>query len=174
VRDELKFTRRHELHQNTATETYTFRNRVDETALPMRRWQFAYPANHLGGAGVHWSGRVLSLGPGGVQAAQPLHAALRRAHLREGITAQDWPLTYDELEPYYDRFDYLVGASGFAGNLKGVIQPGGKSLRALALAPLPQPADEGPAWASALRRGGGEARLSPLHTALGTFHASPT
>ena len=37
VRDELKYTHRHELHQNAATETYTFRNRVDETALPL--WQ---------------------------------------------------------------------------------------------------------------------------------------
>ena len=52
MRDELESTRRNELHQNTATETYTFRNRADEAALPMRRWQFASPGNHLGGAGL--------------------------------------------------------------------------------------------------------------------------
>src|SRR6185312_15388541 len=37
---------------------------------------------------------------------------------------------------------------------------------------LSQPADEGPACASALWRGGGEARLSSLHTALGAFYTS--
>jgi len=40
-------------------------------------------------------------------------------------TIQDWGITYDELEPYYDRFEYLAGISGKAGNLKGQIQEGG-------------------------------------------------
>ena len=77
VRDELKYTRRHELHQNAATETYTFRNRLDETALPMRRWQFAYPANHLGGAGVHWSGAYYRWDP----VEFKLRSQIGRAHV---------------------------------------------------------------------------------------------
>ena len=35
------------------------------------------------------------------------------------MTIQDWPVSYDELEPHYDRFDKLCGVSGKAGNLKG-------------------------------------------------------
>jgi gluconate 2-dehydrogenase alpha chain len=61
VHDELKYLRRHELHQNTASETFTFRNDTQQTALPMRRWQFAFPANHLGGGGGALVGRVLPL-----------------------------------------------------------------------------------------------------------------
>ena len=38
------------------------------------------------------------------------------------LTIQDWGVTYDELEPYYDRFEYLLGVSGKAGNIKGQIQ----------------------------------------------------
>ena len=38
---------------------------------------------------------------------------------------QDWGVTYDELEPFYDQFDKLCGTSGKAGNLNGKIQPGG-------------------------------------------------
>ena len=34
-------------------------------------------------------------------------------------------MTYEELEPYYDKFEYLLGVSGKAGNIKGQIQPGG-------------------------------------------------
>ena len=35
------------------------------------------------------------------------------------MTIQDWGVTYDELEPYYDKFEYLCGTSGKAGNIKG-------------------------------------------------------
>ena len=41
------------------------------------------------------------------------------------MTIQDWGVTYAELEPYYDRFEYLCGVSGEAGNVGGTIQPGG-------------------------------------------------
>ncbi|MGA2945392.1 MAG: GMC family oxidoreductase, partial [Xanthobacteraceae bacterium] len=57
-----------------------------------------------------------------------------RSHLTErygadfipaDLSIQDWGITYDDLEPYYDRFEYLAGISGKAGNLNGVIQDGG-------------------------------------------------
>ena len=35
------------------------------------------------------------------------------------MTIQDWAMTYDELEPYYDKFEKLCGISGKAGNLRG-------------------------------------------------------
>ena len=139
VRDELKYTRRHELHQNAATETYTFRNRLDETALPMRRWQFAYPANHLGGAGAHWSGAYYRWDPVEFKLGSHYTQRYGARIFEDGITAQDWPLTYEELESYYDRFDYLVGASGFAGNLKGVPQPGGNPFEPWRSRPYPNP-----------------------------------
>ncbi len=47
--EQPKYVRRHAPHQNTATETFTFRNHGGQRALPMRRWQFAYPGTHLGG-----------------------------------------------------------------------------------------------------------------------------
>ncbi len=139
VRDELKYGRRDELHQNTATETYTFRNHAGETALPMRRWQFASPGNHLGGAGVHWSGVLYRWDP--VEFKLRSHYTKRYGAkiFSDDITAQDWPLTYDELEPYFDRFDRLVGASGFAGNLKGVLQPGGNPFEPWRSSPYPNP-----------------------------------
>ena len=50
------------------------------------------------------------------------------------MTIQDWGVTYDELEPHYDRFEYLCGTSGTAGNLKGADPAGRQSLRGPALA----------------------------------------
>jgi len=34
------------------------------------------------------------------------------------MTIQDWGISYDELEPYYDKFEYTAAISGKAGNLK--------------------------------------------------------
>ena len=52
------------------------------------------------------------------------------------MTIQDWGVTYEELEPHYDRFEYLCGTSGTAGNLAGPDPAGRQSLRRPALASL--------------------------------------
>jgi len=41
------------------------------------------------------------------------------------MTIEDWGVTYDELEPFFDRFDKLCGTSGKAGNLRATLVPGG-------------------------------------------------
>ena len=46
------------------------------------------------------------------------------------MTIQDWGITYAELEPYYDKFEYTAAVSGKAGNIKGQIQPGGNPFEA--------------------------------------------
>lgn len=55
------------------------------------------------------------------------------------MTIQDWPLTYEELEPYYDAVEYDIGASGQAGNLEGQIIPGGNPFEAPCRRPYPLP-----------------------------------
>ena len=43
----------------------------------------------------------------------------RPSDFRKGVEhglAPDWPITYEDLAPYYDRVDRLVGVSGLAGN----------------------------------------------------------
>lgn len=32
-----------------------------------------------------------------------------------GTSVEDWPITYDDLEPYYERAEYEIGVSGLAG-----------------------------------------------------------
>lgn len=149
VHDELKYTRRHALHQDTAVETFTFRNRTDQTALPMRRWQFAYPTTHLGGAGNHWSGACYRFDPTDLKLRSHYTQRYGAGIFDADLAAQDWPLNYDELEPFYDRFDYLIGASGFAGNLKGQRQPGGNPFEPWRSRPYPNPPMKVP-FASAL------------------------
>ena len=55
------------------------------------------------------------------------------------MTIQDWGVTYDDLEPHYDAFEYLCGTSGTAGNLKGQIQEGGNPFEGPRSRPYPNP-----------------------------------
>jgi len=137
--DELKFQRRHHTHQDASLETYTFRNRADQAALPMRRFQFAFPASHLGGAGVHWSGAFYRFDEAEFRLRSHVTQRYGAGAIADGLTIQDWPVTYAELEPYYDRVERLMGISGEAGNLRGRLQPGGNPFEAPRQNPFPLP-----------------------------------
>ena len=45
--------------------------------------------------------------------------------LPKGSTLEDWPITYDELESYYDAIEWELGVSGKAGNIQGKIDARG-------------------------------------------------
>jgi gluconate 2-dehydrogenase alpha chain len=123
--DELRYYWRHVLFEPLAHQTLTVRNKVSETALPMRRLGSFLPGINVGGAGVHWNGQVWRFLPSDFVAKSHNLSRYGRAALPADMTIQDWGVTYAELEPHYDKFEYLCGVSGKAGNLKGAIQPGG-------------------------------------------------
>ncbi|MBI4192355.1 MAG: GMC family oxidoreductase, partial [Betaproteobacteria bacterium] len=125
VHDELKYERHSDLIQNLSRETITFRNAMNETALPMREIGSFALGECVGGAGAHWGGTSFRFLPWDFETRSRTLARYGKDQLPEGCTSQDWGITYDELEPYYDQFEHLYGVGGKAGNLNGVIQPGG-------------------------------------------------
>jgi len=128
VRDELKYRVRLELMLDTATETVTMRHEPSETALPMRRWG-AFPlGDGLGGAGTHWNGVTWRFTPSEFVLRTHLANRYGRNAIPDDMTIQDWGVTYDDLEPHYDRFEKLCGTSGRAGNLNGKRVEGGNVL----------------------------------------------
>lgn len=125
IRDELKYRLRNELMLDTSTETITMRNAPTETALPMRRWDTFPLGDGLGGAGSHWNGITWRFSPSEFVLHSHLTARYGKSAIPEELTVQDWGVTYDDLEPHYDRFEKLCGTSGKAGNLRGQIVDGG-------------------------------------------------
>jgi gluconate 2-dehydrogenase alpha chain len=123
AQDELRYMWRRSLFQEPARQTLTFRNSMDQTALPMRHLGSFLPATGVGGAGIHWNGQNWRFLPTDFVARS--HNEARYGALPENMTVQDWGVTYDELEPFYDKFEYLCGISGKAGNIKGQVQDGG-------------------------------------------------
>ncbi|MBI4191629.1 MAG: GMC family oxidoreductase, partial [Betaproteobacteria bacterium] len=137
--DELKYDRHSDLLQNLSRETITFRNAMNETALPMREIGSFKPGQCVGGAGVHWGGQTTRFLPWDFEPRSRTLARYGKGQIRQDCTSQDWGITYDELEPYYDQFEHLYGVGGKAGNLNGEIQPGGNPFEGPRSREFPNP-----------------------------------
>src|SRR5580700_9927977 len=125
VRDEVRYAQRLELMWDNSIDTLTFRNFSNERALPIRRIGAFLPGEGVGGSGIHWGALQWRFLPSDFRIRSALTERYGAKSIPDGMTIQDWPVTYDELEPHYDRFDKLCGASGQAGNLRGKIVGGG-------------------------------------------------
>lgn len=112
-KDELRYTKRHELAQDLTKQTMTFRNRSDEDAIPMRR-HIGYPIydEGTGGTSVHWSGWSYRWLPFDFEIRSKIVEKYGEARIPKDMTIQDWGITYDELEPYYDKWEKTAGISG--------------------------------------------------------------
>jgi gluconate 2-dehydrogenase alpha chain len=156
MHDELRFAVRKAQMQDNVREAVTFRNSSDQVALPIRRWASFLPGTGLGGSFVHWNGQSFRF-----QVADFIY---RTHHLeRYGqkfldacgpeLTIQDWGVTYQELEPHFDRFEYLLGVCGTAGNIKGKIMPGGNPFEAPRARDYPNPAMKETYFGALFRKG---------------------
>lgn len=112
VHDELRYAQRLDLMQDLSKETVTFRNTAKMTALPMREHGSFLLGEGLGGASIHWNGQVLRFYPYDFQIYSKTVERYGKNKIPEGMTIQDWGITYDELEPYFDKFDKMAGISG--------------------------------------------------------------
>ncbi len=103
-------------------EIPTFRTSPNETAR-----QGAAPTmmNAVGGTSIHWYANAWRFQPWDFKVRSETVKRYGANALPKGSTVQDWPLSYDELEPYYDTIEYEIGVSGKAGNLQGKIDPAG-------------------------------------------------
>jgi gluconate 2-dehydrogenase alpha chain len=139
AQDELRYRIRHELFLRPDQTTFTFRNKMDQTALPIRSWGAFMPPNGIGGGGVHWNAETWRFLPSDFVLRTHLTQRYGASFLPEDMTIQDYGVTYDELEPYYDAFEYLCGTCGQAGNLRGTIQEGGNPFEGPRSRPYPNP-----------------------------------
>ncbi|AMN40432.1 GMC family oxidoreductase [Rhodoplanes sp. Z2-YC6860] len=144
MQDELRYRVRHELFLRPDQLTFSFRNKIGQTALPIRSWGAFMPPNGVGGGGVHWNAETWRFLPSDFVLKTHLTQRYGASFLPEDMTIQDWGVTYDELETHYDAFEYLCGTSGTAGNLKGQIQEGGNPFEGPRSRPYPTPAQKQP------------------------------
>jgi len=81
--------------------------------------------NAVGGTTLHYWAQSWRLNPWDFRMVTETTRRYGASRIPAGSTVEDWPLGYDELEPYYDRVEREVGISGQAGNVRGDIDPRG-------------------------------------------------
>jgi gluconate 2-dehydrogenase alpha chain len=123
--DELKHAIRGDLWQPLAKETVTVRHGTADVAVPYRRYGSFVLGNGVGGAGVHWNGQLWRASPEDLRLRSRLEERYGKSAIPEEMTIQDYPVSFEELEPHFDHFEKVCGVSGIAGNLRGEIRPGG-------------------------------------------------
>ncbi|MDP9457306.1 MAG: gluconate 2-dehydrogenase subunit 3 family protein [Actinomycetota bacterium] len=71
--------------------------------------------NSVGGSVIHWGGVLRRNHPHHFRYLTYVRESFGEGVLPEGHTLADWPIGYDELEPYYTAVEYLVGVAGDGG-----------------------------------------------------------
>lgn len=112
VHDEFRYAIRYELMQDLSKETITFRNNDKMAALPMRTLGSFLLGEGLGGSGTHWNGHTWRFLPYDFQIKTMTDEKYGPNKLGKDYLLQDWGVTYDELEPYFDKFEKTAGISG--------------------------------------------------------------
>jgi gluconate 2-dehydrogenase alpha chain len=137
--DELAYGIRGELFQPLARETVTIRHNLNETAVPYRQYGSFLLGNNVGGAGIHWNGQHYRPSPEDLEFHSHISKRYGQKFMPEDMQIQDYGVSYDELEPFLDQFEYLCGTSGRAGNLNGEIKDGGNPFEGMRKREYPNP-----------------------------------
>jgi gluconate 2-dehydrogenase alpha chain len=152
MHDELRYSVRKALMQDTAKETFTFRHAANETALPIRRLASFLPGTGLGGSLVHWNGQTYRFQDSDFRLRTRTTERYGKNFIPADVTIQDWGVTAAELEPYFDRFEYLMGTSGKAGNIKGRKIAGGNPFEDPRSREYPTPPQKEPYGSAMFRK----------------------
>jgi gluconate 2-dehydrogenase alpha chain len=96
--------------------------------------------NGVGGTTMHYMAQAWRLNPWDFKVVSEVTRRYGRSRIPAGSTVEDWPFTYEDLEPYYDKAEYALGISGKAGNIKGSKDPGGNIFEGARNREYPVPA----------------------------------
>ncbi len=88
--------------------TQTFRQSDEEEAEERDGFQPAWYARTVGGSSVHFSANFWRFRPLDFKEKTLLGPI-------SGTSFEDWPISYEELEPYYTKVDWEIGVSGAPG-----------------------------------------------------------
>src|SRR5215471_13284396 len=125
--DELRYFQRQDLRPNIKRQPITWRPNANApaTAIPVQNY-----GNQAGGGTVHYGAVSWRLHEDDFRARSHTIARYGASAIPEHSSLADWPLSYADLEPYYERAEYELGVSGKAGNVQGQKIDGGNVFEA--------------------------------------------
>jgi len=125
--DELRYFTRQDLRPNIKRQPVTWRPNANARANPIPVQNYG---NQAGGGTVHYGAVSWRFHEDDFRARSQTIERYGASAIPEDSSLVDWPLSYADLEPYYDRIEYELGVSGKAGNLQGRKIDGGNVFEA--------------------------------------------
>ncbi len=135
--DELRYFQRQELRPNAKRTPVTWRPNANATARPLPVLNYG---NQAGGGTVHYGAVSWRFHEDDFRARAQTIERYGASAIPQDSSLADWPLTYRDVEPFYDRAEYDLGVSGKAGNLEGRKIDGGNVFEAPRRREYPLPA----------------------------------
>ncbi|GAB4249860.1 MAG: GMC family oxidoreductase [Thermoleophilia bacterium] len=95
--------------------------------------------NGVGGTSLHYGTQFWRLLPWHFKIRSEVTNRYGADRIPSNSTLIDWPISYEDLEPYYDRVEKMIGVSGQAGNVNGQMIEGGNPFEGARSAEFPLP-----------------------------------
>lgn len=146
--DEIRYYVRNAITASVATDPVTWRATEGEPArvLPWSAGPlgtdeplYGLPSIGVGGGTLHWGCAAYRFREADFRMRSAISERFGADALPADTTLTDWPLSYADLEPYYDRAEWEQGVSGRAGNIGGRIQADGNPFEAPRSRDYPMP-----------------------------------
>ncbi|MFP8965058.1 GMC family oxidoreductase [Pokkaliibacter sp. CJK22405] len=138
--DQYAYAIRNKVMTTPRESAVTVRYTSKDHAVPTRKWGAFVPGGGVGGSGLHWTAVLLRPTPYDIKLKTYADEAYAPGILQENMRIQDFPFSWDEIEPYFTKFEKICGLSGNTGNLKGQILEGGDPFEGPRSEPYPMPA----------------------------------
>ena len=135
--DELRYFQRQDLRPNIKRQPITWRPNGKVRATPIQEQDYG---NQAGGGTVHYGTLSWRFHEDDFRARSHTMERYGASAIPADSSLADWPLTYADLEPFYDRAEYDLGVSGKAGNIQGRKIDGGNIFEAPRRREYPLPA----------------------------------
>ena len=145
-------------------EAPTYRASADEPAVQALLNVGNLMMNGVGGSKTHSTNISWRLSPWNFRARSETVDRYGEDAVPEGSTLVDWPIDYDDLEPYYTKVEQLYGISGAAGNVDGVPTGEGNPFEGCRSAPYPSPPLRRSGWTELMKDAAASLGWSPFPT----------
>jgi gluconate 2-dehydrogenase alpha chain len=134
--DELRYFQRQDLRPNVKKDPVTWRPNGNARAHPLPVLNYG---NQAGGGTVHYGTLSWRMHEDDFRPRTQTIARYGAAAVPQDSSLVDWPVSYADLEPFYDKAEYEIGVSGKAGNLQGRKIDGGNIFEATRRREFPMP-----------------------------------
>jgi gluconate 2-dehydrogenase alpha chain len=125
--DEIRYYARGALVPSMKTDPLTWRETSGDGEGELAPWAAGPlgtanplhlpPSLGTGGGSIHWGGACWRFRESEFQMLSTIEERLGKDALPENHTLIDWPISYADLEPYYDKAEWELGISGRGSNV---------------------------------------------------------